>query len=39
MINNSVIVEWDILASNGIIHAIEAPLMAPQLGQLDQVGY
>ncbi|XP_053233528.1 stabilin-1 isoform X1 [Podarcis raffonei] len=37
MINNSVIVEWDILASNGIIHAIEAPLMAPQLGQLDQV--
>ncbi|XP_061473966.1 stabilin-1 [Rhineura floridana] len=38
MINNTVIIEWDILASNGIIHAIEAPLKAPlQHEQLDQV--
>ncbi|XP_062977667.1 stabilin-1 [Elgaria multicarinata webbii] len=38
VINNTRIVEWDILASNGIIHAIERPLMIPlQHGQLDQV--
>ncbi|XP_070594767.1 stabilin-1 isoform X2 [Erythrolamprus reginae] len=27
--NNTVIVEWDILASNGIIHAIQSPLKVP----------
>ncbi|KAM6468194.1 stabilin-1 isoform 1-T1 [Liasis olivaceus] len=29
LINNTVIVEWDILASNGIIHAIQSPLKVP----------
>ncbi|XP_060621848.2 stabilin-1 [Anolis sagrei] len=29
MINNTVIVKWDIMASNGIIHAIQTPLMVP----------
>ncbi|XP_034295185.1 stabilin-1 isoform X2 [Pantherophis guttatus] len=28
-INNTVIVDWDILASNGIIHAIQSPLKVP----------
>ncbi|KAM3848234.1 stabilin-1 [Vipera latastei] len=28
-INNTAIVEWDILASNGIIHAIQSPLKVP----------
>ncbi|KAJ6667712.1 hypothetical protein lerEdw1_016033 [Lerista edwardsae] len=39
VINNTLIVEWDILASNGIIHAIQSPLMVPvQQGfQVDQV--
>ncbi|XP_044307442.1 stabilin-1 [Varanus komodoensis] len=38
MINNTLIVELDILASNGIIHAIESPLMAPlHHGQFDQI--
>ncbi|KAJ7316744.1 hypothetical protein JRQ81_002906, partial [Phrynocephalus forsythii] len=38
MINNTLIVEWDILASNGIIHAIESPLVVPlQHRQIDQV--
>ncbi|KAH0630043.1 hypothetical protein JD844_012626 [Phrynosoma platyrhinos] len=38
MVNNTVIVEWDILASNGIIHAIETPLMIPlQRQQPEQV--
>ncbi|XP_026539328.1 stabilin-1 [Notechis scutatus] len=34
-INNTVIVEWDILASNGIIHAIQSPLKVPP--QYNQV--
>uniref|UniRef100_A0ABM5FKB7 Stabilin-1 n=1 Tax=Pogona vitticeps TaxID=103695 RepID=A0ABM5FKB7_9SAUR len=38
MINNTLIVEWDILASNGIIHAIETPLVTPlQHRWTDQV--
>ncbi|XP_053156108.1 stabilin-1 [Hemicordylus capensis] len=36
VINNTMIVEWDILASNGVIHAIETPLKVP-LRHLDQV--
>lgn len=36
-INNTVIVEWDILASNGIIHAIQSPLKVPL--QHNQVSY
>ncbi|XP_042309906.1 stabilin-1 isoform X2 [Sceloporus undulatus] len=36
MVNNTVIVEWDILASNGIIHAIETPLMVPLQPQLPK---
>ncbi|XP_048347256.1 stabilin-1 isoform X3 [Sphaerodactylus townsendi] len=37
-VNNTMIVEWDILASNGIIHAIETPLMVPlQHGHVVQV--
>ncbi|KAG8128276.1 hypothetical protein E2320_015139 [Naja naja] len=35
LINNTVIVEWDILASNGIIHAIQSPLKVPP--QYNQV--
>ncbi|XP_054832207.1 stabilin-1 isoform X2 [Eublepharis macularius] len=35
VLNNTMIVEWDILASNGIIHAIETPLMVPR--QHEQV--
>uniref|UniRef100_A0A8D0G9K1 Stabilin-2 n=1 Tax=Sphenodon punctatus TaxID=8508 RepID=A0A8D0G9K1_SPHPU len=38
VVNNSLIVEWDILAFNGIIHAIEKPLTVPHLPvHLDQV--
>ncbi|XP_015276350.1 PREDICTED: stabilin-1 [Gekko japonicus] len=38
VVNNTMIVEWDILASNGIIHAIETPLTVPlQYGHVVQV--
>ncbi|XP_066469618.1 stabilin-1 [Tiliqua scincoides] len=39
LINNTVIVEWDILAFDGIIHAIQTPLTVPvqQEFQVDQV--
>uniref|UniRef100_A0A8C3P8H3 Stabilin 1 n=1 Tax=Chrysemys picta bellii TaxID=8478 RepID=A0A8C3P8H3_CHRPI len=30
VVNNTLIVEWDILTFNGIIHAIEGPLRMPQ---------
>lgn len=40
MVNNTMIVEWDIPASNGIIHAIETPLLVPlQHGHVVQVGW
>lgn len=29
MVNERLVLDWDIPASNGIIHIIEAPLMAP----------
>ncbi|XP_029455316.1 stabilin-1 [Rhinatrema bivittatum] len=29
LVNNKMIIEWDILSFNGIIHAIEGPLTAP----------
>lgn len=38
MVNNTMIVEWDILASNGIIHAIETPLLVPLRRGHVQVG-
>ncbi|XP_039209832.1 stabilin-1 isoform X1 [Crotalus tigris] len=38
-INNTAIVEWDILASNGIIHAIQSPLKVPlQYNQIPSIG-
>ncbi|XP_074862088.1 stabilin-1 isoform X2 [Carettochelys insculpta] len=38
VVNNTLIVQWDILAFNGIIHAIAMPLRIPrQLAHLDQV--
>ncbi|XP_077181928.1 stabilin-1 [Paroedura picta] len=38
VVNSTMVVEWDILASNGIIHAIETPLIVPlQRGHVVQV--
>ncbi|XP_056129167.1 stabilin-1 isoform X2 [Lampris incognitus] len=31
LVNQKVVLDWDILASNGIIHVIESPLTAPPL--------